>query len=116
MEPAEETRVWIVQILCPKRHCILATPLELPADADPWAVGAAAGNLLFTQLEEMIQKGTIHPWCGLCDAKRETFTAETGRTRFRTMEEAMPLLKAEAAKQASTREMIGAQKRMAENN
>lgn len=87
--------IFICQYLCPKRHCIVALAY------DP------AGTTV-DQVEETLKKAMadnkVDPWCGLCRSTDLKFEHE--RTRFNTMEEAMPFFKVEEAKQAFTRTLL----------
>jgi hypothetical protein len=98
-------RVWIAQCLCgPLRHCIVANVGEANDEAE-----ARRGVLasLHQQVGDMIAGGTFNPWCGICRAPREQWLFEVGRTRFKTMEEAMPTLKRSEAEQAVARLILG---------
>jgi hypothetical protein len=84
------THVWIVQCLCPARHCILANAGTADGAED------AKENLegpLREAIGEMLASGVFNPWCGLCKARSETWRYEARRTQFATMAEAMPHLK-----------------------
>jgi hypothetical protein len=98
-------RVWIAQCLCPQRHAICATSGKAKdvTDASELAVSLRA------QVREMIDDGTINPWCGLCAAKAETWTYELGRTRFGSMQEAEPELRQSEREQAHVRRLFGDQ-------
>jgi hypothetical protein len=91
-----ERRVWIVQCLCPARHCIAA----VTAEADSIEGARPIERELRRQLDEMMIAGAINPWCGLCGAERPTWRYETARTRFATMAEAQPELERSQAEQA----------------
>jgi hypothetical protein len=95
-------RVWIAQCLCPQRHAILAASGE--AD-DREAAEDAVLSPLRDHVEALLTAGTLNPWCGLCKSASPSWTYELGRTRFRSMEEAMPALKRSEAEQALTRAM-----------
>lgn len=100
--------VWIAQCLCPKRHTILAAA----GGADD---REAAEDGLLTPLRGhiagLLAGGTFNPWCGLCKSPSEAWTYELARTRFRSMEEAMPELRRSEAEQAVTRALFGDQQR-----
>jgi hypothetical protein len=82
--------LWICQCLCPDRHCILASTGEAETEA---LAETAVRTPLRRAVLGMLRSGTINPWCALCDAKRATWRYELRRTRFATMEEAMPTLR-----------------------
>jgi hypothetical protein len=95
--------VHIVQCLCPSRHCVLAVSYD-PANPDPEATVRTPEQgitALRTLVEAAISKSLINPWCGICGSR--TFTYEDAETRWKTMEEAMPYLKASEAEQANVR-------------
>lgn len=77
--------VWITQCLCPRRHCIMAAAFE-EKDRAP----NEGNSVLRQELEKLFAQGELNPWCGICYSKDLTY--ETRRTRFATMEEAMPVL------------------------
>lgn len=87
--------VHIAQILCPKRHCIIA--LVYPAEdyTDDEAKAMIEGRF-----KELIDTKAINPWCGLCNSR--DLRCEAARTKFATMEEALPHVKTEEAKQKIT--------------
>lgn len=94
----QSERVWIVQCLCPQRHCIVAVAAEAPSEA-------AALPLIATlrdRVAALIADKIIDPWCGLCQAPRERWQFELGRTGFATLAEAAPALaKTQADQRAS---------------
>lgn len=87
--------IFICQYLCPERHCVVALAYERT-----WTTP--------DQVEETLKKAMtenkVDPWCGLCRSTELRF--EHARTRFDTMEEAMPFFKVEETKQAFTRVML----------
>lgn len=96
-------RVWIAQCLCPARHAIVA----MSGEAEDEVAAAAISQATREQVERMLNSGAINPWCGLCGAASETWRYELGRTRFTTMAEAAPDLRANEAEQAVTRAVLG---------
>jgi hypothetical protein len=87
--------IWLAQCLCPDRHAILAAAGEAVDEQD-------ATRLIFTvqtAVKDML-RSELNPWCGLCHAPAESWRYEVGRTRFRTMEAAMPDLRRLAAMRA----------------
>ena len=84
----------ITQLLCPSRHCFMAVAFDSAVTTD----AEARGLLRFKAGEHMDLHGEECALCGSAD-----FTIEIGRTRFQTMEEAMPVLRAAEAAQLATR-------------
>lgn len=97
-------RVFIVQCLCPERHAIAANALEAETEEEC----AVAGTNLIEALDEAIAKHVLNPWCELCKAPREKWHIETGRTKWTTLTEAMPHLRAEEQAQRESAEQIKA--------
>jgi hypothetical protein len=100
--------VWIAQCLCPQRHCIMATAGQ--AD-DLRAATLKLLDPLRDAVGDALRADAINPWCGLCNARQETWRYELGRTRFATMAEARPALLESEANQAITRAVFGDMKR-----
>ena len=65
--------IHILQVLCPKRHCLFALSYD-DEEIRALAVEADARRLLAS--------GLIDPWCGICGSRH--IHCEDGRTRFRT--------------------------------
>jgi hypothetical protein len=103
LEP-EVPVVRIVQLLCPARHCILATAYE-SADGEPIAAIAEHVREGFRLL---FNAGNLNPWCGICHSR--DFHIEDGATAFRSMDEALPHLNQLQAENAATREYFRAAK------
>jgi len=96
-------RVWITQLLCPQRHCIIA----LVGEADDRADAKRIELQVRETFAEMREAGAVNGWCGICGAEESTWHYETGRTRWRTLAEATPTLQEEEAKQLLTSELLG---------
>lgn len=96
-------RVWIAQCLCPDRHAILANAGEAETEQE--------AEQQITTLREtiavLLDADFINPWCGICNAKPETWHYEVRRTPFETMAEAMPALQVEADKNALAAAVFG---------
>lgn len=93
-------RVWVAQCLCPARHCIIASAGEAES------VGAATVvvlDALQEAVEAAMANGSLNPWCGICRAEAETWQYELARTRYRSMQEAMPHLREAEEQQAVIR-------------
>jgi hypothetical protein len=91
----------IAQLLCPQRHAVLAIPYD-EADMTPESVA----ELLREATAEGIENRKLKPSCFICGAPAETWHIEDGRTRFVTMSEAMPSLKAAEAANLAAREFL----------
>ena len=97
-------RVRIVQALCPQRHCILAHPYVEDEDEPR----GTCEELLREQLDKLLGKRVINPLCAICGAPYASWTYEDRPTRFKTMEEAMPHLKAAEAEQRAAAQFLKA--------
>jgi hypothetical protein len=107
----------IVQCLCPKRHAIMAfayDSADIPEhfDGDPAAPRAGLKQLI----EDSILAKMLDPWCGICRAPASEFRYEDCPSRFRTMDEARPVLTALASANAEAREILHNQIRSASRN
>ena len=91
--------VWLAQCLCPSRHCLLA----VASDA---LEGQALIAVLQGDVADAVEVGGMDPWCGLCGARRATWTYEVGRTIFATLREAEPALRATEAAQVRSRALL----------
>lgn len=94
-------RVWLVQCLCPARHCIVATAGE--------ATGQEEADFLREKLREVVKDATalghITAWCALCSATEDTWHYETGETAFLSLADARPTLSRLELEQAVTQKM-----------
>lgn len=93
-------RVWIAQMLCPKRHCIAAL---VDVCADKAEARRKLGDVLSPQIDQL----GVNPWCGLCGAPRERWHIELRRTSWRTMEEAEAPLRESEVRQVLTSLVYG---------
>ena len=87
--------IWITQWLCPSRHCSLAIP---------WDDQAMTSGQVEEKGEDLYHRGVIHRWCGICGGELHI---EHGRTRFKTMDEALPEINAVAEANLVARNIIG---------
>jgi hypothetical protein len=97
------SKVRIVQLLCPERHCIIATYYESPD-------GEAIPEMT-DRLREMFAdflKAGANPWCGICNSRN--LHPEDAASIFATMAEAKPFIEKCALDQALTREYFKASK------
>ena len=86
--------IWISQWLCPRRHCAIAVAWD---DQEMSAEEAERrGGQAFTQ--------GINRWCGICGG---SLRVEHDRTKFKTMGEALPYIKAIAQANLRARSIIG---------
>jgi hypothetical protein len=99
--------VWIMQCLCPARHCIVASCDVAENEAE---ARAKLDDSTRQAVAELIASGSFNPWCGLCGAKQETWKFELGRTRFSSMAQAAPSLRQSEQEQAVTRDLFGDRK------
>ena len=91
-----ETHVWIAHCLCPQGHSIgLLASFAVDVSDAQTAILAP----LREQIANMIANRSRNPWCGLCHAPASEWTYEVRRTRFATMEEAVPALRQLEARQ-----------------
>jgi len=86
--------IWITQWLCPRRHCVIAVAWDDQEITPEEAV--RRGEQAFTQ--------DVNRWCGICGG---SLHVEHGRTRFNTMEKALPQLKAIERANDRARSIIG---------
>ena len=86
--------IWITQWLCPSRHCAIAIAWD---DQELTAEEAERqGEQAFTQ--------GINRWCGICGG---SLHVEHGRTRFKTIAEALPHLRRIERANLIARSIIG---------
>lgn len=87
--------IWITQWLCSSRHCAIAVAWD---DREMTAEDAERRG------ERVFSQGVLKRCCGICGGELHV---EHGRTRFRTMEEASPNLKATEEANLRTRSIMG---------
>jgi hypothetical protein len=95
------SRVRIVQMLCPERHCIVGNAYQSP-DGEPI-------EEMRSRLLEFFRGLCAHgaeDRCGICHSRK--YTIEDAPTRFQTMDEAIPYLADNAAQQKATCEFFRA--------
>lgn len=81
------SKVRIVQLLCPERHCVLALSYFSP-DGEVRPEVAETMDLMF---HKAIEDGMINPFCKIC--RSTVLLTEDRPTIFSTMEEASPYLR-----------------------
>lgn len=79
--------VYLTQCLCPQRHAIIALAFE--AESDHEAVAVHQPDMI-ARMKTFFKSGAINAHCGICGSTELFF--ETGRTRFKTVDEATPAL------------------------
>jgi len=87
--------IWITQWLCPERHCVIAVA---------WDDQETTTEEAKRQGEQAFTKGIVNRWCGIC---RGSLHVEHGRTRFKTMDEALPRIKEIEQANLRARSIIG---------
>jgi hypothetical protein len=90
--------VYIIQCLCPLRHCISAFAYEAEKPNDSKVEEFKA------KIAGLIDAKKMDPWCGLCNSRDWRYEVE--KTIFRTMDEARGPLCENALRQAIAREFF----------
>jgi hypothetical protein len=97
--------VWIAECLCgPARHCVLGCGYEGDAPTAP----AQAEHYLRTVVQQALIVQALNPHCALCGARVERWVYEVRRSRFATLAEAAPELRAFEAAEAALAEALKA--------
>ena len=99
-----ETRVWIAQCLCPSRHCVMAVAGEAKSYKE---AETSVLTPLVSQVAKLLTERTLNPWCALCKAAADQWKYEVRRSRFRTIEEAEPMLRQTEGEQIITNALWG---------
>jgi hypothetical protein len=123
---SEVTRVYLAQVLCPKRHEIVGNAgevtlkdglleelVEIAEKFRDQIQACAEGNPPADAPEQIHHMSAL---CGICGAPLEQWKVEVGLTGFSSLEEAMPHLIANHRAQLLSRAIIDYQKSNAENN
>lgn len=97
--------IWLVQLLCPERHCIMAAAYERE--------GIESGPGAEESLKGAIRENGLNWECGICMKKELHF--EHGKTPFKSMEEAYPRLKQVEAENILSRLELDRQKKILGN-
>lgn len=74
--------IYLTQWLCPGRHCNIALV---------WDTETVTEQSILDRGEELFRSGMLKRVCGICDST--DIRTETGKTRFKTIEEAQPQLR-----------------------
>lgn len=88
--------LWLLQVLCPSRHAIVAVPYD-PDEHVAAAMEVAAATT-------MAEHG-INPWCGLCGSHE--LHAEHAPMKWATLEEALPHLQETERQNQLARALLG---------
>lgn len=90
----EERCVWLAQCVCPNGHCIRAYANEAETLSE---AKAEVVDPLHQNVTDQLRDDFIKPTCAVCGAHANTWRFNVSRTRFSTMAEAMPHLRAAEA-------------------
>jgi hypothetical protein len=81
------TRVYIAQLKCPQKHCVLA----ISGEYESFDAAAILAYRLGRMMSELVGHKMLNHECGICKATDLNVTI--GRTPFRSMAEAEPHLR-----------------------
>ena len=95
------SKVYIAQLLCPERHCILAAYDEFE---DLPSANQALGYILGTMYARALVTKVINPWCGIC--RSTDWHVEIAATVFETRAEAQPFMEECQRRQDATRRYL----------
>lgn len=93
--------LWLAQLLCPKRHCILG----LAYDSEETTPEAIEAKLTLT----MHALKVVNPWCGICGSR--DLHVEHGKLKTDDWDEANAMLRAAEQANLATRQVLGEQNR-----
>jgi hypothetical protein len=96
-------KIWIAQILCPSRHCIMGMAFDA-AETNP----VQAKARLVAAAEQLVVDGTIDRECVICESR--AWSVEAGPTQWTTMEAARPHIDQCERENAATRRFFMAMK------
>jgi hypothetical protein len=95
--------IHIIQLLCPQRHCIYAVAYDVEEMPDDVALA-----MFQLQFDKWVDEKVLNRECGICKSTKLEY--ETRRTKYKTIAEAEPALKAAEAANIESRKLIDAQK------
>lgn len=94
--------LWLAQLLCPQRHCILALAYDIE-DTKPAEIEARFSMILTSTMNLM------NPWCGICGSRK--LHVEHGKLATDDWDEATAILREAEQKNLATRQVLGEQNR-----
>ena len=97
------SKVHVTQCLCPKRHCIMAIAWQ-----EPEYTPDTAKEKLKSIIKRLMERGAINGFCGICNSSKLTY--EDGVTGFKTLDEAMPHLRAVERANLATKRYLDAER------
>jgi hypothetical protein len=86
--------IWITQWLCPERHCSIGLS---------WDDTENTPEEIEKQGEDIYESGLVNRYCGICGGDLHV---EHGKTIFKTMEEAKPVLAVLQEENLRARELL----------
>jgi hypothetical protein len=92
--------IYIAQLLCPSRHCMIAAANRCDTQDEVDRLAATTEE----QFRQMVESQNVKPYCAICGS--QTIHVEAQRTRFATMDEALPHLNRLAEEQRQTHEFL----------
>jgi hypothetical protein len=87
--------LWLVQLLCPQRHCLCAAPYFRPTQS---------AEEIEAALREEMTRQHFNPWCGICGSRDIQF--EHGRLAEQDWDKAYAALRLGEIDQLLTRLQI----------
>jgi hypothetical protein len=93
-------KVYIAQLLCPLRHCVMMMPGECESDE----LAAALAEHVRQSFDALVAAGAMRAVCGICGSRE--LAVEVAATVFNTLAEAMPTFAESARRQEETRRAI----------
>ncbi len=84
-------KIYLAQLLCPRRHCLIAAAAEYDSGTE----AAELGVNVRAHAEEGVKAGIFKAECAICGAPYDTMEIEVGLTPFKSLEEARPHLLAQ---------------------
>lgn len=93
-------KVYIAQLLCPRRHCVVASVGEFQSIQDAQTLGES----LRTTFDSAVTAGIFDPWCGIC--KSRELRVEVAPTVYDTMAAAKPAIEMLERENAETAKYI----------
>jgi hypothetical protein len=93
-------KVYLAQLKCPANHAVMAVCGEY----ENLKAAQALEPMLMESFNSVIEEGVLNRECGLCHATK--LHVEIGATYWKSMDDAMPHLLAEQAKQILMLELM----------